>query len=335
MSKRIRTRQPDFPPFQSAPPSALPSASIILVTYTGAARYLEKCLESLRRLDYPQYEVIVVDNCGADNTREVLRRCRRDEIMVLNDKNMGFAGGCNIGIARARHEAIVLLNFDTEVRPDWLAELVRPMIRDPRAAITGCKMHYPGGRIIQHAGGKINGNGMVEHLGFKQEDAGQFDEEKDVDYVTGAGMAIRREFLELCGGGMDEDYFPAYYEELDLCYRAHLMSYRVVFAPKSVLVHHESPVLSWQSEAFQRLHYRARMLFCIKNYRLRDWLLRFIPYEIGWLRAPWSRGKRKKQIRAYLDALDYLMGRRYSPDKPFPGLASPPDNHAAGKLRES
>jgi len=153
--------------------------------------------------------------------------------------------------------------------------------------------------------------------------------------VTGAGMAIRREFLAVCGGGMDEDYYPAYYEELDVCYRAHLMGYRVVFAPKSVLVHHESPVLNWQSEAFQRLHYRARMLFCIKNYRLRDWLLGFIPYEIGWLRAPWSKGKRKKQIRAYLDALDYLRGRRYSPDKVFPGLESSMNRDENPTLRNS
>jgi hypothetical protein len=72
----------------------------------------------------------------------------------------------------------------------------------------------------------------------------------------------------------------------------------------------------------------ARVLFRIENYRLRDWLTRFIPYEIGWLRAPWSKGKRKKQIRAYLDALDYIMGRRYSPDKPFPGLELSSDNNA-------
>jgi O-antigen biosynthesis protein len=322
MSRPIRTRQPDFPPFRSDPPSV----SIVIVTYTGAAKYLERCLDAVRRLDYPARQVIIVDNPGSDDTREVIARCRRDETVILNDRNLGFAGGCNVGIAAAHGEVIVLLNADTEVAPDWLAELVRPMKRDARAAITGCKMYYPGTRMIQHAGGVIYGNGMVEHLGYQREDNGEFDEEKDVDYVTGAGMAIRRELLDLCGGGLDEDYYPAYYEELDLCHRAHLMGYRVVYAPRSLLVHHESPTVKNQSETFKRLLFRGRLLFCIKHYRLRDWLFRFIPYEIRWLRAPWSKGVRKKQIRAYLDALDYLRGKRYSADNPFPGPPSAPNS---------
>ena len=101
--------------------------------------------------------------------------------------------------------------------------------------------------------------------------------------------------------------------------RAQLMGYRVVYAPRSVITHFESPLLGNQSPVFQRLYYRGRMLFCLKNYRLRDWLFKFIPYEIHWLRAGWSKGLRKKQIRAYLDALQFLIGHRLSPDSPLPG----------------
>ncbi|HUT23773.1 MAG TPA: glycosyltransferase, partial [Sumerlaeia bacterium] len=147
-------------------------------------------------------------------------------------------------------------------------------------------------------------------IGYQEKDEGQYEEERDVDYVTGAGLAVRREFLDLCGGGLDEGYFPAYCEEVDLCYRARLMGYRVVYAPRAVLVHHESAVLENQSPLFQRLDYRNRVLFCLKNYRLREWLFDFLPYEIDWLRAPWSKGLRKKQLRAYFDALRLLMGHR-------------------------
>jgi GT2 family glycosyltransferase len=313
MARRIRVRQPDFPP----PRSAAPAASVIIVTYNTGGRFIENCLEALRRLDYPNYEVIVVDNNSSDETRAVLERCRRAEKIVLNPRNRGFAGGCNDGAARANGEVLVFLNFDTEVEPSWLREIVAPMTRDRRAAIAGCKMYFPGGREIQHAGGILHGNGMSEHVGYHEQDAGQYDEERDVDYVTGAGMAVRREFFDLCGG-FDEDYFPAYCEELDLCYRARLMGYRVVYAPRAVLVHHESPVVENQSPVFQRLYYRGRMIFCIKNYRLREWLFDFIPYEIHWLRACWSKGLRKKQLRAYLDGLKFLLGHRLTPEKPFP-----------------
>jgi GT2 family glycosyltransferase len=283
--------------------------SIVIVTYNTGGRFIEDCLASLRRLDHADHETIVVDNASKDGTRGILERCRRDEILVFNDENRGFAGGCNDGIARARGEIVALLNFDTEVEPSWLTELVRPFREDPRIAIAGCKMLFPDGRI-QHAGGVVHGNGMSEHIGYREADEGQYEEELDVDYVTGAGLAVRREFLEMCGGGLDEDYFPAYCEEVDLCYRARLMGYRVVYVPRAVLTHHESAVLENQSPLFQRVDYRNRVLFCLKNYRLREWLFDFVPYEVHWLRAPWSKGLRRKQVRAYLDALGCVVGRR-------------------------
>ena len=133
MTRRIRRRQPDLPPFSSpAPP-----VSIVIVTYRTQGRFIEKCLAALRRQDYPDYEVIVVDNASADETRETLERCRQDETIVLNDQNRGFGGGCNDGIARARGEIIVLLNFDTEVAEDWLSELVAPLVRERRVAVLG------------------------------------------------------------------------------------------------------------------------------------------------------------------------------------------------------
>jgi GT2 family glycosyltransferase len=314
MVRRIRRRQPDFPSFSTE----FPSVSVVLVTYGKAASYLEPCLASLRALDYPNFDVVIVDNASTDGAPELLRRLCRDEKILLLDHNAGFAGGCNIGVRESSGELVVLLNFDTELRPDWLRRLIRPLVENSRIAICGCKMLYPGGKIIQHAGGILNGNGMSEHIGHREPDNGQHDRAGDVDYVTGAGMAIRREFLELCGGGLDEDFYPAYYEEADLCYRAHLMGYLVWYEPSAVLIHHESPALTHRSPAFNRLQYRNRMIFCLKNYRLRDWLFKFIPYEIHWLRAPWSKGLRRVQLRAYLDGLVFLLGRRYSPERPFP-----------------
>lgn len=315
MTKRIRRRQPDFPAFSRE----WPRVSVVVLLYKSP-QFIANCLLALRAQDYPDFEVVVVDNASSDETRQAIEKGAENETLVFNEKNRGFAGGCNDGIDRASGEVVVLLNDDTVVRPDWLTELVRPMTRDPRVAVAGCKMLFPGSNVIQHAGGILHPNGMTQHVGYEEEDRGQYDEERDVPFVTGAGIALRRAFLDLCGGGLDEDYYPAYCEELDLCYRAGLMEYRVVYAPRSVMEHFESPSLDNQSPIFQRLVNRGRILFCVKNFTLRQWVFGFVPFEFHWMRMPWSKGKRKKQFRAYLDGLKFLLGFRHSPDKPFPGI---------------
>lgn len=316
MPRHVPYRPENLPPL----PCPWPVASIVIVTFNTGGKFIENCLRSLRALDYPDYEVIVVENGSRDSTPEVLRSCSKDEILIMNDKNRGFSGGCNDGFARARGEVLVLLNFDTVVRPDWLREIVQPMMTDNRVALTGSKMYFPDSKIIQHAGGIIHANAMTQHIGYREEDTGQFDEEKEMDYLTGAGMAIRRSFLDLCGGQMDEDYYPAYCEEMDLCYRASRMGYRVLYAPKSVLEHFESPTLENQSPMFLRLVTRGRILFCLKNYTLRQWLREWLPFEWHWMRAPYSKGRRRLQMRGYLDGLRYLLGKRYDKDNPFPGI---------------
>ena len=332
--------------------SAKQNFEVIIVDNASAASASSPPASSAQAASHLPKASTISDSPG-EGTREALKRCVREEKLILNECNRGFSGGCNDGICQAKGEIIVLLNVDTEVDADWLTELVRPLLHDRRAAMAGCKMYYPpkldlqdpaerpgsadapasstgspqAGSAsspqaprgkIQHAGGVIHPNAMVEHRGYGEEDVGQWDEEVEVDYVTGASVAIRREFLELCGGGLDEDYFPAYYEETDLCYRARLMGYRVLYAPRATLVHHESTLLGVGSPLFNRLCYRGRILFCLKNYRLRDWLFKFIPNEIAWLRAPHSKGFRRIQLRAYLDGLKFLFGHRYTPDQPFP-----------------
>ena len=151
--------------------------------------------------------------------------------------------------------------MDTVVEKDWLTNLFKPFEQNPRAAITGCKMYYPESKKIQHAGGILHPNGMTEHIGYGKEDDGEYDQTVEVDFVTGASFAARKEFLDLCGGGFDEAYFPAYYEETDLCYRAKLMGYQTLFVHDAILTHFESPLLDNASDRFHRICYRSRIIF--------------------------------------------------------------------------
>ncbi len=285
--------------------SNLQQVSVIALTYNSAP-FIVRCLESLSWQSYPSFQVIVVDNHSTDDTVERIQQSEFRPVLIQNTTNRGCAGGNNDGWRQSDGEIIVFLNPDTEATRDWLESLVAPFADDPSVAITGCKIYYPNSRILQHAGGILYPNAMSDHYGNQQEDTGQYDTQREVDYITGAAYAVRRSFLESVGG-LDEDYSPAYYEETDLCYKARKQGLKVLYVPSAVIYHHESPTLLRCSPAFYKTYYRSRIRFLLKNYSLRDWLTRFLPFELKWFCMPESRGTRLIQFWAYLEGLKFWL----------------------------
>src|SRR5690606_30896440 len=133
-------------------------------------------------------------------------------------QNLGCAGGNNVGWRAATRPFVVFLNPDCFVDRGCLAEMLRPLAQDPAVGATGAKLLYPNAKRIQHAGGHLHPNAMAEHPGVGTEDDGTYSVNRECSYVTGACVALRRDHLEALGG-MDEEYFPAYFEETDLCAR--------------------------------------------------------------------------------------------------------------------
>lgn len=287
----------------------LPRVSVIVLTYNSAP-FILRCLESLSCQSYPPFETIVVENHSTDDTIERIQQSTFHPLLIQNATNRGCAGGNNDGWHQSHGEIVVFLNPDTEVTPDWLRSLVAPF-HDPMVAITGCKIYYPNSHILQHAGGILYPNAMSDHYGNQQEDTGQYDTQREVDYITGAAFAVRRSFLESVEG-FDEDYSPAYYEETDLCYKARKQGLKVLYVPSAVVYHHESPALRRCSPAFYRTYYRSRIRFLLKNYSLRDWLTRFLPFELKWFFMRESRGTRLIQFWAYWNGLKFWLGKRLS-----------------------
>lgn len=286
----------------------LPSVSVVVLTY-NSRDYILRCLESLQWQTYPEFEIIVVDNASTDGSAELVANSGYKVRLITSEKNLGCAGGNNLGWRNTQSEIIVFLNPDVVVAPDWLENLIRGLIATEGAVIAGCKMYYPNTRIIQHAGGILHPNAMCEHFGNSEPDTGKYDELREVDFVTGAGFAVWRWFLEKMNG-FDEDYYPAYYEETDLCWRARKAGYKVIYVPDAVLFHYESSILTKLSPQFYRLFFRSRIIFLLKNYTLKDWLFKFLPFEIRWfLFEPMARGCRLKQFRAYLEGLAFI-GRK-------------------------
>ncbi len=288
-----------------------PLVSIVILTW-NSARFMDTCLESLSRQAYHPFEVIIVDNASTDGTlarieaspwRPVVAR------IITNPCNLGCAGGNNVGWKSSNGRIVIFLNPDTVVTRNWLDEMVRGIEARPDAGVAGCKIYYPNSRVIQHAGGILHPNAMTDHIGNGLEDKGQFDEEREVDYVTGAAFAVRREVLDALQG-LDEDYHPAYYEETDLCWRAREKGWKVIYLPGALLYHYESPGLVKFSPGFYATYYRMRVRFLIKNYGIKRLLKDYLPFELRWmLREPRARHMRLRQVRAWAEGFAFLFKR--------------------------
>lgn len=214
-----------------------PLVSIVIPCY-NQIEYTYACLLSI--LQHTQgipYEIIIADDVSTDETRH-LERFAGGLIISRNSVNQGFLRNCNQAAAKARGEYIFFLNNDTKVTEGWLDWLLKLIQSDARIGMVGSKLVYPDGRL-QEAGGIIWSDASGWNYGRLQDpDAPEYNYVKDVDYMSGAAILIRRPLWEEIGG-FDERYAPAYCEDSDLAFEVRRHGYRVVYQPKSVVIHFE------------------------------------------------------------------------------------------------
>jgi GT2 family glycosyltransferase len=283
--------------------SQLPRVSLIVVNWNGRA-YLEECLSSLLKLNYPDFSVTVVDNASLDGSQDFVRERFGQVELRCSAQNLGYGGGANTVLRECETDIAVVLNTDLSVPPDWLTNLVVPMIDDPAIGIAGSKMYYPGGRIIQHAGGYITRpQAWPGHYGLNEDDRGQLEAIRDVDYVIGAALAVKRRTLQEIGL-FDEGYF-LYYEDVDLCLRARRAGYRVVYVPRAWLTHHESATTIKGSTDYLQQFSRGRWRFVLKHFDPAEILSDSLPTERAWLMrcSPAERQVSAAVYRATLSVL--------------------------------
>lgn len=238
-----------------------PVFSVVVCSLNGE-RVLPACLRCLRVCSAAgkQAEVIVVDNGSTDATPRLVAADFPWVRLIRTGRNLGFAGGNNVGIRACQGRLIVLLNDDTQVPAQWLEKLRVPFERDPKIGVVGCKLLFPGGRIIQHAGGDVYPNGNTMHRGYGQPDRGQWDEGGERTYVTGAAVAFRRQMLVRVGL-LDPGFFPIYFEETELQVRAARAGWRIWYEPAAWLIHHESQSQGAASARFVYRYTRNRIRF--------------------------------------------------------------------------
>ena len=228
----------------------MPFVYIILINWNGREDTLE-CLRSLQRMTYSNARVLVVDNASTDGTVEAVRREFPDIELIVNDANLLFTGGNNVGISHALQQGadyVLLLNNDTVVAPDFLDHLVHAAESEGRTGMAGpkiyyCSSHHPvsDGRThepqrIWFAGGKIEWwKGWTSHIGIREIDHGQHDHPSETAYLTGCCLLVKREVIDTVGL-LDDAYF-FYGEDADWCVRASRAGYKLLYTPGAVIWH--------------------------------------------------------------------------------------------------
>ncbi|MEE4108658.1 MAG: glycosyltransferase, partial [Halieaceae bacterium] len=218
------------------PQTDTPAVSIIVPVYNDY-RVTVNCLRSVHEHSRGiPYEVILADDCSTDLTQSIGERMPGLRV-ARTAQNLRFLRNCNNAARLARGESLLFLNNDTVVTDGWLARLLEPL-EDPSVGVVGPKLLFADGRL-QEAGGIVWQDASAWNFGRGDDpDAPAYNYRRDVDYVSGACLLVRRSLWESLGG-FDERFVPAYYEDTDLCFAARGEGFRVVYQPESVVLHFE------------------------------------------------------------------------------------------------
>ncbi|MBS1054773.1 glycosyltransferase [Gluconobacter kondonii] len=221
------------------PTSHKPIVSVIIPAY-GQDSVTYRCLKSfVDHLPDVPFEIILADDAYSYDDYEP----RLPEIVsgvrhIRHQNNLGFLESCNAAARLAVGEYIFFLNNDTEILKNSLDALVGLLDRDPSVGMTGSKLVYPDGSL-QEAGGIIWSDASGWNWGRNGDPLQpEFNYTREVDYISGAAIMIRRSLFEALEG-FDPHFSPAYYEDTDLAFRVRNAGFKVVYAPRSVVIHHE------------------------------------------------------------------------------------------------
>ncbi|MFN8483592.1 MAG: glycosyltransferase family 2 protein [Anaerolineae bacterium] len=297
--------------------------SVGLLAYNGRA-FLDTCLASVLAQEPPPAEVVVVDNASTDGSADFVAETYPTVRLIRNDTNVGVAQGYTMAAAALSSPVVILLNQDLRLLPGCLAALVETFDA-PDVAVVGAKLLYADEQTLQHAGGYLQWPlFLAQHYGYGEADGGAWDAEllsdgrPPIDYVTGAVFAVRKSVWDALGG-FDDLFSPAYFEEVDYCWRAKSLGSRIVYQPRARAIHFETTTLGKGGRRYLELYHRNRLRLALKDATLEHILGYFARAEArrtAGLRVsddPAARLDLDAVRLAYADAdahLDAILSRR-------------------------
>lgn len=242
-----------------------PLVSVISINY-NAPEVTAEMIRSFDKVTWPNYEIIIVDNASTKGNVDVLKDEFPFIYLIKSKENLGFAGGNNLGIRKAKGEYILLLNNDTEVDPGFMEPLIEKFRSDPAIGAVSPRIYYhhtP--NMLQFAGiSDINKyTTRSTGWGFRKIDNGQFNEDRESFFAHGAAMMVPRKVIEDIG--LMCEIFFLYYEEMDWGYRIRKGGYKIYYVNNSVIYHKESVATGRDSPL--KIYYmnRARIIYMRRN----------------------------------------------------------------------
>ncbi|MEM9920324.1 MAG: bifunctional riboflavin kinase/FAD synthetase [Bacteroidota bacterium] len=262
-----KKRQPEL---KSTPTEEWPDVSVVILNYNGRS-YLEKFLPKLLETTYPNYEIIVADNCSTDDSVAWMETHQPNIRLIKMDENRGFAGGYNEALKQIDASYFVLLNSDVEVEPGWIEPVIRSMEKDKTIGAAQPKIRsFSNKDHFEYAGGA---GGWIDALGYPlcrgrifstlESDYGQYDDVQEIFWASGTAIFVRPQLMKSLGG-FDADYF-AHLEEIDLCWRIQRAGYKIIAQPQSVVYHVGGGTLDYNNPFKTYLNFRNSLITILKN----------------------------------------------------------------------
>lgn len=305
-------------------PESPPKVAAVVVNYNGK-EVTKQAVESLRRMTYPNFDLVVLDNASNDGSPEALAQDFHDLHQVRVEVNRGSSSGYAAGFRWAfenGYDYVLLLNNDIEVEPDMLAELVKVAESDPKIGCVGPKCYFHGDRQrLWSAGGVLRfRESITRERGYGEIDHGQFDRDSDVDYVNGCAILIRRTAAEAAGSW--DDLFFICVDDADFCTRLKRQGFRCVYAHRAVLYHRVAFTTGGYSPNRNFQFGRSGAIYVRRYASAWNWLT-WLAFTAATLPFAWLREARKGNQTAAVAKLKGILEGMRIPIPPPPRLTPP------------
>ena len=245
--------------------------SIIIPNYNGGD-LLYNCINSIyKNISIKDFEIIVVDNGSTDNSINRVKSNFQNVEIISSNSNLGYSGGCNLGATHASGKYLLFLNNDTEHSNEWIEKLVHFLDSNSKIAAVQPKiLNIHNKKLFDYAGGA---GGFIDKFCFPfvqgrifhtlEEDHNQYNNPSRIFWASGAAFMIRSNIFKTLEG-FDKVYF-AYMEEIDLCWRAQAMGYKIYSVPDSFVYHYGKQTIKENTIKSHYLNHRNSWILFFKN----------------------------------------------------------------------
>ncbi len=263
--------------------------SIVIPNWNGQ-RFLKACFDSIERQTYSEYEVLMVDNGSVDDSIKFTEKNYPKVKIIKLPENIGFSPAVNIGIKAAQNDYIFLLNNDTELDKNFLAETKKGIEQHPEAGFFATKMlDFKNHAILDSCGDGMSWSGRFYNIGSLEKDGQKYDDEKFVFGACGGAAIYKKEVFESIGY-FDSDFF-AYVEDVDISFRAQLAGFQCLFIPAARVYHIGSATTGKKSGFSFKMMIKNHFHLIYKNYPTRKLLSNFGKLTYNELRLILTAGK--------------------------------------------